>query len=232
MSTELDPAFLPGLPEGFRRGMEFIWRAEQDGHQNDSAPGEKFRTSWGVTQATWDGAVHEGIVSGKLENATKAQAGNIYLAKYWNALRLSDLPAAVGFVLFVDATLMGPGRAAKSLQHIVGVPEDGIIGPKTIAATNDYIAEHGQDALIDALIDASIAYLGALPNAPTFIRGWTRRENEERTIAHEIAATEVAPQPAAPVVPEVPTIPTITLPPIPVAGVEGKWIVTIERAAS
>ncbi len=193
MLAPLARDWLPYLAPAFRYGMRFIFLPEQDGHQQDSAPGETFRTSWGVTQPTWDDAVSKGIVRGDLANATQAQAGNVMLALFFNAMRLSSLPTAVGFCLFCDATLTGPGHVAALLQRLVGMTGrdiDGVIGDHTLAAVNRWIDVHGQTALVDAIIKADLIYLAALRNAPKYGRGWRRRELEQQVIAHEIIASE------------------------------------------
>ena len=101
--TPLAADFLPGLPAGFRYGMDFIWDPSRDGHDQDSAPGETFLTRWGVTQATWDGAVHDGVASGTLEAATQASLGNVFLARYFQAMSLGLFPTAIGFVTWAYA---------------------------------------------------------------------------------------------------------------------------------
>jgi lysozyme family protein len=194
--TPLPHDYLPGLPLGFRYGMRFIWDPSRDGNSNDSAPGEAFETRFGITQMTWNSAVRQGIVKGTLRAATQAQLGNIYLANYWQAMSLSALPTAIGFCLFCDSTLTGPGHCASLLQGLVGAGVDGVIGPKTLAAAGAYLSTHGQAALVDAIIAAQLAYLGKLRNAPQFIHGWTSREHDEQALAHEIIASEV-PTPTA-----------------------------------
>ena len=166
----------------FDTALAFIWSADRDGHQQDSAMGEQFRTSWGVTQMTWDSAVADGIVSGDLADATRDQCAAIYRARYWNALRCSQLSPGVALVCFVDGTLTGVGHVAKLLQRIVGTTPDGSIGPMTLSAARAY-AHGDQRALVNALIDADEAYLAALANAPLFIHGWTRREEALRAAA-------------------------------------------------
>src|SRR4029077_8849043 len=122
-------------------------------------------------------------------DATQAQCGNVFLALYFNAMRLSSLPTAVGFVLFCDSTLTGPGHVAALLQRVVGMAGkdiDGVIGDHTLAAVNRWIDVHGQTALVDAIIKADLIYLAALHNAAKFLHGWTRRVTEQQAIAHEI----------------------------------------------
>lgn len=169
--------------------MDFIWQPNNDGHKDDSAPGEKFHTSFGVTDMTWNAAVTDGIVSGSLRTATKDQFLAIYRARYWNSLNCSSLPGGVDLMAFNDAVLCGPGHASRLIQRIVGAKQDGAIGPMTLRASGVF----GVRALIDAIADGDIQYFMSLHNAPMFLKGWTRRTQECRTIAYRLAGLGVPP---------------------------------------
>lgn len=160
----------------FAAALTFIWGDDRDGHKNDSAPGETFRTSWGVTQQTWDYAVAHGIVVGDLAAASQDQCAAIYRVLYWNACNCPALPPGVALMVFNDATLTGVGHATKMLQRVVGAIPDGVVGPDTIK----FVGRFGVGALLDALVTADDAYFAALANAPMFLNGWTRRENDAR----------------------------------------------------
>jgi lysozyme family protein len=163
----------------FQSGMAFILSPERDGHKDDRAPGEKFMTNNGITDATWNHAVAQGIVSGLLTDMTHAQCLAIYRANFWNAMRCDAFPPGVALVLFVDATLMGVGHVTGLLQRIVGARLPGCVGPETIGDA----ARWRPADLVNALIDADEVYLATLANAPLFIRGWTRREEALRKAA-------------------------------------------------
>lgn len=168
----------------FSRALDFIWGPSRDGHQDDAAPGENFATAWGVTQATWDSAVADGIVSGQLTEATRDQCSAIYRARYWSSMRLDSMSPGVALVLFNDATLTGVGHTARLLQRIVGTVQDGMIGPRTLEAVHGWRPSD----LIVALIKADEAYLASLANAPKFIHGWLRREEEAKGVALQMVA--------------------------------------------
>src|SRR5215469_5813228 len=154
----------------FDQAIDFIWAPDRDGHQDDRAPGESFATAWGITQETWDEAVADGIVSGALTGATRAQCEAIYRANYWDPLHCDSLNPGVAFVLFNDAVMSGLYAAATLLQRMVGATEDGIIGPQTLRLANAMPPAQ----LIDRLTVADEKYLASLRNAPMFIRGWDR----------------------------------------------------------
>lgn len=171
------------VPATFDACLDFVWGPGRDGQRDDRAPGESFATAYGVTQASWDHAVQDGVVQGDLADATREQCAAVLRAYYWNALHCSALPAGVSLVVFNDGVLAGAGHTARLLQHVVGAAQDGVIGPETLRLA----ASFGDRRLIDALVAADEAFFASLHNAPLFLRGWTRREEEARQLAYRMA---------------------------------------------
>lgn len=171
----------------FDAAMAFILDPQRDGHKHDSAPGEDFATSYGVTTFTWDAAVRDGIVDGALEDATLAQIEAIYRVRFWGACQCDALPNGLDLMLFEQATLAGVGRAVKIMQSIVGASVDGAVGPETLGK----IARHDTKELIDKQHDAFLAFLAGLANWKTFRRGWSERELEAKAEAYQLAGISV-----------------------------------------
>lgn len=163
--------------------LAFVWRPENDGADNNSAPGEAFLTRWGVIEATWDTAADEGIVDGDLRDATKDDLATILRAMFWNVLGgdrlVVDGVRGAALMIFNMGMVAGVGRSAKLLQRIVGVAQDGQVGPHTIAAA----AAMNQHDLILALEKADDAFFASCRQANRFLRGWTRRVTDARVAA-------------------------------------------------
>jgi lysozyme family protein len=162
---------------GFQAALNFVWQF--DGLRHDAAPGEKFTTSYGVTEMTWAQARAQGIVNKPIEDATQDDCANILRVLFWNACHCSDLDQGVALMVFNDAMVCGVGHGVRLLQRIVGVPEDGVCGPTTLRATNS-VRPRG---LIQSLHDADETYFAALAKAPLFLKGWDRREDAAMTAA-------------------------------------------------
>jgi len=145
-------------------------------------------TNWGITirdaRAYWK----QDATAGDVRNLPLAVAKNIYRSKYWAALSCDELPAGVDYVVFDYGVNSGIGRAAKVLQRLLGVADDGTIGPRTLAAAA--CADAGR--LIDAICDERLAFLQGLRTWPVFGNGWGRRVREVRAAALALAAREVA----------------------------------------
>ncbi|MBZ9797784.1 hypothetical protein LB556_19130 [Mesorhizobium sp. ES1-4] len=101
----------------------------------------------------------------------------------------------------------GPGRASKYLQAILGVSQDGRIGPATLGA----IKAKPAGVVIDQLCDARLAFLQRLPTWATFGRGWSDRVKSVRARALLMSAPAAVPALPAKPVPEA-TPPTAATP--------------------
>lgn len=149
-------------------------------------------TMKGVTLATFR-RYYPGATKADLRAITDAQVSRIYREGYWNVVRGDDLPAGVDLAVFDAAVNSGPMRAAKWLQGVVGVSQDGVIGPKTLTATK----AHAAALVVGRFCDARLAFLRGLSTWPTFGKGWERRVYDTCTRGIIMAET-FAPPPTGP----------------------------------
>jgi lysozyme family protein len=111
----------------------------------------------------------------------KSVAEEIYAKHYANPIHYNDLPAGVDYAVLDYGINSGISRAAKVLQNFCGVPQDGIIGPITVAQA----IKRDPSTLIDDIYDERLAFLKRL-DKPQFIRGWTNRCVNGRNFAHSL----------------------------------------------
>ena len=89
----------------------------------------------------------------------------------------------IGFQLFDAAVNHGIGNAIRFLQRAVGVADDGIVGPQTVAAINSM-----QTTDVLARFNAErLDFYTRLSTWPSFGRGWARRVAENLRYASEDA---------------------------------------------
>jgi len=132
---------------------------------NPSDPGGE--TNWGITRAV---AVDNGY-TGSMKSMPKETAKQIYKKMYWDKLQCDQLGFVVAFQLFDAGVNHGNSQAVKFLQRALSVVDDGVIGTKTIAATNLL-----DDLQIVMLFNAErIEFYAALKTFSTFGKGWVRR---------------------------------------------------------
>ena len=130
-------------------------------------------TNQGITLATYQRHFPNGTVAA-LKAIGPTQVAEIYRKDYWGKVRADDLPRGLDYAVFDFAVNSGPGRAAKFLQRLVSVTDDGAIGPVTLRAIQSYDTE----VLIRRLCQTRLDWLHGLRHFATFGNGWTRRVNE------------------------------------------------------
>jgi lysozyme family protein len=169
-----------GYDESLRRVL-----AHEGGYTNDrDDPGGP--TNFGITIYDYRKYVNANATAGDVRAMTLDQAKAIYRSKYWDALRGDDLPAGIDYALFDYGVNSGISRAAKVLQRILGVADDGIIGPLTLAA----VTARAPAAVVNALCAERLTFLQSLRTWPVFGKGWGRRVAEVKDAALAMAAQE------------------------------------------
>jgi lysozyme family protein len=131
-------------------------------------------TNRGVTQAVYDqwrkahGHPHQSVKA-----ITEEEVQGIYRKQYWDKVRGDDLPVGVDMAVFDFAVNSGVSRAIKYLQGVVGVAQDGAMGPGTLAAVEAKEAA-GFD-VAGAVTNKRLAFMKGLNTWPTFGKGWSAR---------------------------------------------------------
>ncbi len=141
-------------------------------------------TNFGITIADYRRYVKPNATASDVRTMTLAQAKAIYRAQYWNALRCDDLAAGIDYALFDFGVNSGVSRAAKFLQRILGLPEDGRMSDGLVRASNSRDAAD----LVRRLCDDRLAFLRSLKTWPVFGKGWGRRVAEVRAAALAMAS--------------------------------------------
>jgi lysozyme family protein len=93
-------------------------------------------TNLGITQSTLSSYLGRRASVQEVRALTKAAVKPIYKKRFWDVLRCDDLPGGVDLAVYDFGVNSGTSRAARYLQSVVGVSQDGKIGPATISACN------------------------------------------------------------------------------------------------
>lgn len=183
------------MDRNFARSLALVLKSEGGFVNNPKDPGGP--TNKGITIATYRRYVSAKATVDDLKRISDADVAKVYRKQYWDAVKGDDLPDGVDYATMDFAVNSGPSRSAKYLQAAVGVPQDGSIGPATIAAAKAKPA----GVVIDTLCDARLAFLKRLPTWTTFGKGWTSRVASVRANALKMTAQPQAapPAPAAPI---------------------------------
>jgi lysozyme family protein len=173
------------LPDiNFATCMAFVFSAEGGYVDNPNDPGGA--TNMGITLDVLSAWRHSAASKADVQSLTKDEATAIYRANYWNVLRGGSLPGGADLMVFDAGVNMGTGRSAKLLQTIVGVTDDGAIGPATLAAITDYITANSAASLIGALASARSDFYHSLSSFDVFGAGWLNRVAKVQALAQEL----------------------------------------------
>lgn len=108
-----------------------------------------------------------------VESLTLADAKAIYEASYWRFDGIVN--QAVATKLFDICVNVGLAGGTRLVQRVVGVPDDGIFGAKTLAAINAHYPETVLRGLEMGVADYYAQICQRDPKQVVFLRGWIRR---------------------------------------------------------
>lgn len=127
----------------------------------------------GETNFGIDKASHPDV---DIKNLTKDQAIQIYRDYYWDAIYCSSLSnVPIRWKIFDMAVNMGVNHTVKTLQNLVGVTEDGVMGPQTINAVNSSISDDLMNKLVHHCILHYVTIVVKNPKEVIFLMGWATR---------------------------------------------------------
>lgn len=172
-STNVNQAFSIALK------FALLWEGGYANHPADKG-GE---TNFGITSAVYKQyRIKSGLQSRSVRLITPEEVRQIYHQNYWFAARCSLLPSKLALCHFDWAINAGTSRAIKTLQQVVGVSADGIIGPVTIKAVNAAVATHKEIWLCDRYnaIRESCYRRWGVGSQAVFLKGWLNRLNALR----------------------------------------------------
>lgn len=87
----------------------------------------------GLTRFGWSQRKNPDV---DVENLTYERAIELYRERKWRKLRCAEMPPPVALCVFDSAVNAGDLPTGRMLQQVARVAQDGIIGPRTLAAVN------------------------------------------------------------------------------------------------
>ena len=109
---------------------------------------------------------------------TYSQAKVIYRKNYWDKCRCGELPERIATHLFDAAVNHGSTTAIKLLQRAVNASDDGVLGPKTIAAIQALPEKQVVYFFIQHRRNFYLRIVERNPSQAKFLKGWFNRLNE------------------------------------------------------
>jgi lysozyme family protein len=159
----------------YERALKFTLGIEGDLSDNTADRGG--RTMHGVTQKAYDAwRLKKDLPSVDVAGITSAEILALYKDMFWDVAGCDLLPEKLGMCLFDVAVNSGPAAAIKMMQRLLGLDDDGVLGPKTRAAFSAAIDSN--DAVMnftDARLDFYCDIVKQTYTQAIFIKGWIRR---------------------------------------------------------
>ena len=94
-----------------------------------------------------------------------------YKEEFWDKCRCDELPPGADVVVFDAAIPSGPGDAIRWLQAAVGAKQDGLIGPKTLAA----VRRSNPLSMVRKITVSRLRHYAGLSDYKHFGLGWFNR---------------------------------------------------------
>jgi lysozyme family protein len=165
------------VKDNFNQCLALVLK-EEGGYVNDARdPGG--RTNHGVTQKVWEDWVGHPVTEADMKNLSIQDVAPLYKKNYWDKINGDALPLGIDYATFDMAVNSGLTRAAKTLQQVCGVGQDGHVGPATIAAAKE---ANGRE-VATRICEARLAFLQGLPTWSTFGKGWGSRVSRVENLA-------------------------------------------------
>jgi lysozyme family protein len=153
-------------------------------------------TNLGVTIGTLSEVLGRPATVAEVKALTPKTVEPIYRQRYWNLVHGDELPFGLDLAVFDFGVHSGPARSIMALQHVLGVADDGKIGPITIAAAN----RADPARAIQTLCAERLTFLSRLSIFAKFGKGLRNRVALAEKAALDMVAKHIAEM--APVAPE------------------------------
>ena len=148
----------------FNKAFEKVLKFE-GGYVNDKSDsgGE---TKYGISKKAFPNV--------DIKNLTLKEAKEIYKEVYWDKIKADEIKSQkIAEIIFDTAINMGVSFAIKTAQKIIGVKQDGIIGPITLNALNN---TNEEIFIKDYKLSRIAKYVEiAKGDKIKFLRGWITR---------------------------------------------------------
>jgi lysozyme family protein len=152
------------MSENFDRAFTALLGNEGGYSNNSKDPGGE--TNWGITIAV----ARSFSYTGSMRDMPVETAKAIYQTRYWLP-QFDEMPYVVAFQVFDGAVNSGASQSIKWLQWAIGVKDDGIIGPQTMAA----VAKADPLVIVITYNAARLAFYTNLATWLNFGKGWVNR---------------------------------------------------------
>jgi lysozyme family protein len=113
-----------------------------------------------------------------IRNLTWKDVKLIYLKDYWKPMKCDEMQYPLARAVFDYGVNSGKSRSIKTLQLILNVMVDGVIGPKTLAAIHNIDQQSAAETLILNRVEFLIQLTQRRPSDLKYLKGWMFRTHK------------------------------------------------------
>ena len=163
----------------FENAVEVVLQHEGGFVDDPADPGGA--TNWGISFRFLKDTLHRDATVAMVRDMFRAEAIAIYLTYFWRPNGYQDIAdQTVATKVFDMAVNMGPEQAHKILQRGLialgaNVADDGILGPKTMAATNQADPVQLIGKIVGLQADFYTDLVARKPALRKFLHNWLHR---------------------------------------------------------
>lgn len=155
---------------------------EREGDFSNRAADRGGATRWGITRSTLSFYLGHPATLEDIQTLPREVAVAIYRQLYFTNHKIGLLPDEIEEQVFDWGVNSGPGLAIGYLQEALGLRNDGVVGPKTVAAAVAACLPDGGRAINIKLAKARCMMLARIcrkdPSQVVNLGGWLRRSLE------------------------------------------------------
>ncbi len=171
----MPPVFLVVLPRA-KRIIEDVISREGGFVDHPLDPGGA--TNMGITTRTFE---RWRKAEADVQTLSHEEAIQIYYQKYWQPLHLEYIASSWAQEFIFDWHINAGRSSIREIQLLINVKADGIIGPVTGGAIDNYMnLPNGLNKIVDVRIKWYINLVENHPKLLVFLGGWFNRTTEFR----------------------------------------------------
>lgn len=161
---------------------------QDEGGYTDDVDDPGGATNFGITQRDLDKWTLDLHMPDRVKELLKSDAARYYKYLWWDKYHYNNFTSLeIATKIFNLSVNIGPQEAASLLQEALqwsgyGIKVDGVIGPKTFAATNE-MCLHGREEDLHVELNEEVSHYyehitEENPKLLKFLKGWLRRAEE------------------------------------------------------
>ncbi|MEM9931269.1 MAG: glycosyl hydrolase 108 family protein [Bacteroidota bacterium] len=133
-------------------------------------------TNWGIAAPVAEAYFGRTVTRKDMEKLDKSVAMDIFRRNFWNKIRADEYPdQQLANIVYDGAVNHGVYWGVKLLQRSMGIRQDGIVGPVTLATIRIKDPEQLYNAYFTTRQNFYHAIVANRPSQQVFLRGWLRR---------------------------------------------------------